>query len=162
MIDYETIKNITIREFMLKLGTIKPELINDNNFEYSLICNKNVINDFNNRNNIVKDFIVPNDTLFASRWVLGGPVHRYKFEYNLCDSQDLRNEICAYCDLSNNLKQNDITKYSCVLTCNHAFHYTCLYLHKSIKCVLCDKQINLNKRVEIFSMNDTISNNTTF
>lgn len=34
-IEFETIQNLTIREFMLKLGTIQPELVNGINFEYS-------------------------------------------------------------------------------------------------------------------------------
>lgn len=151
-IEFETIKNMTIREFMLELGKIKPDFINGNNFEYSLICNKRILNDFNNRHNIVKDFIEPDDHLFTSCWALGSPIHKHRFENNLCPSKDLRNEICSYCDLPNNSKQNDVIKYSCVLECNHSFHYKCIFQHKSIKCILCCKQIGSDKKTEIIMM----------
>lgn len=146
-IEFEKIKCLTIREFMLELGKMRPNLINDLNFEYTLVCRGVIINEFKNRHKFVKDFVTNCDQLYSTCWILAGPTYIYRFKNNLCESQITRNEKCEYCDFQNNEQYNNKTRFSYVLSCNHAFHFDCLCMIKPRNCVLCGNAINEHDKI---------------
>jgi hypothetical protein len=159
-INYEIVKNMTMIDFMLEIGKNRPELIIDNDFLLSILKDGVSLTQFDNRYDIVMNKINENDILYAKWCDMLHPDHRYKYKNNLSFSEvKMRNKICPICDLSNKFKFQCDETYSCILDCDHCFHYKCLPFTDLSSCKICRFPINLNKLKEISSILPTSQTN---